>query len=53
MTQIKVHWVDSLGSSYPAKLKKNSVDLGMPNQPKFRTLLVHTPRCFPKAYAGL
>lgn len=23
MTQIKVHWVDSLGSSYPAKLKKN------------------------------
>ena len=36
-----------------AKLRKNSVDLGMPGQCKFRTLLVYTPRCSPKAYAGL
>ena len=53
ITQIKVHWVDQLGSSHPAKLRKNSVDLGMPGQRKFRMLLVHTPRRFPKAYVGL
>ena len=53
ITQIKVHWVDQLGLSYAAKLRKNSVDLGVLGQHKFRTLLVHTLRCFPKAYAGL
>ena len=35
------------------KLRKNSVDLEMPGQHKFRTLLVHKPKCFPKAYVGL
>ena len=36
-----------------AKLMKTSVDLEMPGQLKFRMLLVHKPKCFPKAYAGL
>ena len=36
-----------------AKLRKNSVDLGMPGQGKFRTLPIHKPKSFPKAYAGL
>ena len=31
------------------KLRKNSLDLEMPGQHKFRTLLVHKPKCFPKA----